>query len=191
MLRVSGVEEWLVLVGALTTCLPLLPGIFVVIMANGGSALSLDQTRGRVRLAGRDSFLVAVSTVGVSAAAAGAYLAWLPLGCSAVLAGAGIVPCFGCRFSLDATASGGRLQRRVLWRIPWRTIALARPAAWVDGWGDWADPLAVHVGETSPDGVSCEVAWSSKGDDAEEVVAQFERAVARLRRPRRDQRSVH
>lgn len=65
------------------------------------------------------------------------------------------------------------LSRRFLWIIPWRHRRHQEGIeAWTDGWGDFADPEALHVraGEES-----VELGWSHQGSDhrADELVTQI------------------
>lgn len=67
------------------------------------------------------------------------------------------------------------ITRRVLWVVPWRSRrSVGRPDAFVDGWGDFADPAALYL--ASPcDGDRLELGWSHKGNEgrAEALAAQI------------------
>lgn len=82
------------------------------------------------------------------------------------------------RVAIDATPSGARLTRHVL-GLPWAKAHTSEAVSvYLDGWGDFSDPLAlhVHVGDAH-----VELGWFSKGDDADGTLARVEAALATLR----------
>jgi hypothetical protein len=60
-----------------------------------------------------------------------------------------------------------------------RAVSAERPEAFVDGWGDFEDPAALHV---SCGNESIELAWNTKnsGVDFEALAKRFNDAVAAL-----------
>ena len=84
------------------------------------------------------------------------------------------------RLRLRAVATETTLRRYLLWIVPWRTRrAPGTPSFYVDGWGDFADPEALHV--ALPGGLgNVEPAWSSaqSGRLAEQLVAEAGKRLA-------------
>lgn len=90
----------------------------------------------------------------------------------------------GFRLNLVVTNNGVTVTRRFLYLIPWwfrRRANAAQPTAFVDGWGDFADPEALHV-VLWEDGPSLELAWgdANSGDKCEDLAREFNAAVSWL-----------
>lgn len=66
-----------------------------------------------------------------------------------------------CRVRAQRTA--GTIRRTVLWVIPWRTLRDVEPSLHLDGWGDFDDPLALHLACRTE---SIELGWVLRGDGA-------------------------
>jgi hypothetical protein len=99
-------------------------------------------------------------------------------------AGAGAVASFGLWFgfrtSVEVTAEGTLRVRKFACIVPWRReLIAAKPRAFTDGWGDFADPesLNLEIG-----GVTIELAWgdATSGSLSDELAAEFIAAVAAL-----------
>lgn len=114
-----------------------------------------------------------------------------------VVSAALFVGAFGCRVRLVVGRGSTECVRSLLWVVPWRRARFGRAIAWVDGWGDMADPLAFHIGEVagdrSPGGggdggldeqglFSLELGWASQTTEtrADPLARDFNRAVAEL-----------
>lgn len=91
----------------------------------------------------------------------------LALGVVAFVIGvvASLVGCAGLRVDVRSDGRVTRISRRFCWVIPWRDARFeGLPDAFVDGWGDFADPAALYVaGRGGEDRI--ELGWSHRGNE--------------------------
>lgn len=89
---------------------------------------------------------------------------------------------FGFRVEVRVTAAGTRVVRRFAFVVPWCWRRHpGRPHAFVDGWGDFMDPEALHIGFPAARR-TLELGWSHKGSGhrAEDLAGAINAAVAAL-----------
>lgn len=163
--------------------------LWMMAMFGALSSIEIRRTQGRVELTSLDGFTCGVALL---ITAAGSALLWVVgraldasvlcmlIACAMLFASA-----LGCRVRLSVEAGSAECVRKVLWVVPWRRARLGSVVAWVDGWGDFSDPEALHVGEAGYEEESyrLELAWGSagSGDRAERLAEELNRAVRELR----------
>lgn len=90
---------------------------------------------------------------------------------------ASCVLCFGFRLSVCVRAGRTRMVRRFAYVVPWRVRCCdAFPEAFVDGWGDFSDPMSIYV-ECGDD--RFELAWHYRdsGVDLDALARDFNEVV--------------
>jgi hypothetical protein len=92
---------------------------------------------------------------------------------------AALVVWFGCRLRVHVTPVRTTVVRTVMYFLPWSWRSYRDPPrAFTDGWGDFADPLALYV-EVGDEGRKLELGWGGKGTpDPDHLAAEFNEAVA-------------
>lgn len=157
--------------------------VALVVLSYSGRSVRIRATRERVVLTAVDgrATLVALGLLGLVSlgavlwARSGALSGWL-LGLSLLT-----LLALSFRVEVVVTARAARLERRALGWICWRRMPLERPTAWVDGWGDLADPLAFFVGDEAR-AAWLEVGFIDAGNQrTEPLAAAFREAVRSLR----------
>lgn len=184
----------LLTLGSLTLLLGLSEVAVASVMLLALRSAQLRRRPGCVTLSGLDGWAAAWGLGAGSVASAiligvGSLLS-LPWGLVAALVAVLLITPFGFGFEVSVTPREATCRRLFLGHVLWRRVPLAEPRAWVDGWGDVADPETLQVGEGSvffdardDDAFSFEVGWSGgrSGDRAEQIAAEFNRAVDELR----------
>ncbi|MFZ5446289.1 MAG: hypothetical protein ACOZQL_40250 [Myxococcota bacterium] len=135
---------------------------------------SLVVVRGGERLTLRGLDASAISTAGWLLSCAPA-LAGFGLPAAAFASGCALVLALSFRLRVDATPSRTIVRRYFLWIVRWRRVEHPGGAtAFVDGWGDFADPESISLRFES--GRSFELAWVSRGEGhlRDAVVAAFD-----------------
>lgn len=88
-----------------------------------------------------------------------------------------------CRVRFEVRARDAEVRRLVLWMLPWRWASLTTPSAWEEGWGDFADPSALWIGDA---GYAMEIGWWGQGTPPiAGLVDELNTAVAKLRQVQR------
>lgn len=98
--------------------------------------------------------------------------------------GASLVLWFGFRLRVRVSAERTRVVRSFAYVIPWSWRGYDEaPTVFVDGWGDFMDPEALHLG-FEEEGTSIELAWGDKSTAGrcEELAAEFNEVVRELMR---------
>ncbi len=161
--------------------------VALVVLCHSGRSVRVVRSAERVVLTAVDGYatLVALAwlgVVGVGAAlwsrAGGAHSP----GALVMLSGLALSG-LTFRVRLVVTTHAARLERRVLGVIRWRCVPITRPTAYVDGWGDFADPLAFIVADEGGE-VSVEIGFIDATNERTEPLAErFREAVRALRAP--------
>lgn len=91
----------------------------------------------------------------------------------------GLLACLGARLRVHITPVGTTVVRTVLFVVPWSWRSYASPpSAFVDGWGDFSDPLSLQV---ALDGDALELGWGGKVTPSCEALAdRINAAIAAL-----------
>ncbi len=176
-------EAVLSVVGALVTMLlPYASGgpIFTYLFATG--TLRVRATGCGVRITGADP--APMCALGIILAVPVAVLtAW---GAKAALLGgaAALVTWFGCRLRVDVTSERTVVVRTFAFVVPWSWRSYGEaPHAFTDGWGDFADPLALHLdlGKGERD---IELGWGGQGTPScDDLAARINEGIAGLPPP--------
>jgi len=171
--------------------------IFLIGMFGALSSLRIRREAQGVVLTGLDGPMFAaglicalLTSVGVVFLGRSLGVPWLHLVLASI---SSFVLPYGCRVRLEVRPEFAACSRSVLWVLPWNRSRSRSATAWVDGWGDMSDPLAVHVGAAGADrsslegsdGFAVELAWVSPSKDAsaDRLVRDFNQAVSGLRAP--------
>lgn len=153
---------WLVLdlAGAeLLVLMAYVQGAYMLPFLLARSTIRIQRRRSAVRLKGLDPAAMIVSglvlwPIPVMLLARGAAMVMLGVAVTLAL-------WLGCRLTVQITVTQTRVVRRLFYVIPWaRRTYLGQGHAFTDGWGDWADPEALHV---ELGGRSLELAWGDRG----------------------------
>lgn len=166
--------------------LPLLTALPLITMSLGLGSLCLRFTaRGNV-LRSLDASAAMVVTVvaflvGTGLAVAGAVQGapWPGMREAVVVVG-GLTVARSCRVELEVGAQGEFCTRRIL-GVRWWRQHMRGAELFLDGWGDFSDPLALHLGDHE---TSLELGWFDASYPAgrpEAMVAELNAALARGR----------
>lgn len=144
--------------------------------------LRLRVAKTRVVLSGIDPGAMAVSglTIGIFPAILapfGSWGAWVGVLVGLVFCG------FGCRLRVHATPTQTTVVRTVCFVVPWRWRSYASPpSAFVDGWGDFSDPLSLQLAFDGEAG-ALELGWGGKETPScDALAARINDAMASLQR---------
>ncbi len=159
--------------------------LFIIGMLIALNSLRVQRLSDQVVLKGRDAVPFAMGLIGACAGCVllGCLRSLLPLH-GFVVALLGLVlfalP-LGCRVKVEVGHHEATGTRTVAWVVPWRIVSLECPTAFVDGWGDFSDPAALHVGD-EVGGFAVELGWPGKSDKADVLATRFNESVRALRR---------
>lgn len=153
-------------------------GIIPFLLALHSIQIRYDENTDSVSLKALDASAMSTSGFGLWAVTP-FLLLW---GIKSVMIGSAIMLFiwFGFRLHIRATPRGTQVVRRLAFFIPWSKHTYVEPPhAFVDGWGDFADPMTININFCDSSS-KLELAWINKGSYnlSNDLVAEFNRAVA-------------
>jgi len=186
----QGLECLAAVVGVVTVALPFLSVLPYLAMTLGLSSMHLRFTARGVALRGLDvgaamlvvliGVLVAIGLVVARQLEAGPQ----PWGREALLGLGTLAIARSCTVDLMVGCERDRWERRIL-GLAWRRRSPRNTKLFLDGWGDFMDPLALRMGD---DETSFELGWfdsSYTAERPEAMVAELNAALSRARSSKR------